>query len=177
MSRSPVRFDAAARWTSASLAAGSALLAMTGLVGAQELPEAIRASGETVLMEVHAEGAQIYECKADGSGKLAWVFREPIASLFRDGQTIGRHFAGPRWEFSDGNLLSGKVEAKAPGAGPADIPWLKLTASSQNAQGALAGVTTIQRIHTRGGGLDGSCETAATFRSAPYSADYVFLKK
>jgi Protein of unknown function (DUF3455) len=27
------------------------------------------------------DGAQIYECKAAGGGKLSWTFREPIATL------------------------------------------------------------------------------------------------
>lgn len=178
----PIRLEefrsvGAARWFGAVLFGAAAALSIGGVARAEDLPEAIRAPGETVLFEVHAEGAQIYECKADAKGTLAWAFREPIASLFRDGKTVGRHFAGPQWEFSDGGSVLGKVEAKSPGDGAADIPWLKLGASSQSGQGALAGVATIQRIHTRGGGLDGSCETAGAFRSVPYSADYVFLKK
>jgi len=37
-----------------------------------EAPEAIAAApGETLLATIHAEGAQVYECKADASGKLA----------------------------------------------------------------------------------------------------------
>jgi hypothetical protein len=171
------RTTGAARRFAAAVFGAAATLSVGGSAWAEDLPEAIRAPGETVQFEVHAEGAQIYECKGDAAGMLAWVFREPIASLFRDGKTVGRHFAGPEWEFSDGGSVLGKVEAKAPGAGPADIPWLKLGASSQNGQGAVAGVTTIQRIHTHGGGLGGSCETAGAFRSVPYSADYVFLKK
>jgi len=43
----------------------------------------------------HDQGAQIYECKADASGKFAWEFREPIATLLADGKTVGRHYAGP----------------------------------------------------------------------------------
>ena len=43
--------------------------------------------------------------------------------------------------------------------------------------GALSGVTTVQRINTVGGRHDGACEKAGTFHSAPYAADYVFLKK
>jgi hypothetical protein len=160
----------------AALIAGSARPAMAGLDHWQNVPEAIGAPGETLLLEVHAEGAQIYECKADAEGGLAWVLREPIASLFLNDKTVGRHYAGPRWEFSDGGSVSGKVVGKSPGDGPADIPWLKL-AASDSGRGALAGVTTIQRINTRGGALDGNCETAGTFRSVPYSADYVFLKK
>ena len=159
-----VRPAAAALLVGLTLAAGSARPAMA-------------ASGETVLLQVHAEGAQIYECKADAKSGLAWALREPIASLFRDNKTVGRHYVGPRWEFSDGGSVSGKVVGKSPGDGPADIPWLKLAASGDSGRGALAGVTTIQRINTRGGALDGNCETVGTFRSMPYSADYVFLKK
>jgi hypothetical protein len=171
-----IRSAAAARF-GAVLFGAAAALSMGGSARAEDLPEAIRAPGETALFEVHAEGAQIYECKADAAGALAWVFREPIATLFRDGKTVGRHFAGPQWEFSDGGSVVGKVEGKSPGDAPADIAWLKLEAASQSGQGALAGVATIQRIHTHGGGLAGSCESAGTFRGVPYSADYVFLKK
>ncbi len=42
---------------------------------------------------------------------------------------------------------------------------------------AGAGVTTVQRINTVGGKLEGACDKAGTFKSAPYSADYVFLRK
>ena len=48
---------------------------------ADALPDAIAAPGETVVLTVHAEGAQVYECKAGADGKLAWAFREPIATL------------------------------------------------------------------------------------------------
>jgi hypothetical protein len=35
----------------------------------------------------------------------------------------------------------------------------------------------VQRINTRGGKLEGGCEKAGSFKSAPYAADYVFLRK
>jgi hypothetical protein len=141
------------------------------------LPEAIAAPGETVLT-LHAEGAQVYECKAGADGKLAWAFREPIATLLlADGKTAGRHYAGPNWEHSDGSAVVGKAAGNAPGATPSDIPWLKLDVVSQRGSGILTGVTTVQRIHTKGGKLDGACETVGTYHSAPYSADYVFLRK
>ena len=63
--------------------------------GATKLPDAIVAPGETLVAMFHAEGAQVYECKASADGKLAWQFREPIATLFLDGKTVGRHYAGP----------------------------------------------------------------------------------
>src|SRR5882724_10990317 len=62
------------------------------------LPNAIAAPGETVVLTVQAEGAQVYECKAGADGKLGWAFREPIATLLADGKTVGRHYAGPSWE-------------------------------------------------------------------------------
>jgi Protein of unknown function (DUF3455) len=141
------------------------------------LPDAIKAPGEAVVLSVHAEGAQVYECKAGADGKLAWAFREPIATLLLDGKTVGRHYAGPNWEHVDGSAVVAKVAGSAPGATPNDIAWLKLGVISQRGSGILTGVTTVQRINTLGGKLDGACDKAGTFSSAPYSAEYVFLRK
>jgi Protein of unknown function (DUF3455) len=141
------------------------------------LPAAIAAPGETVVLSAHAEGAQVYECKPAADGKLGWAFREPIATLIADGKTVGRHYAGPSWEQSDGSAVVGKAVGTAPGASANDIAWLKLEVASRRGSGVLSGVTTVQRINTNGGKLDGACDKAGTFRSAPYSADYVFLRK
>jgi hypothetical protein len=160
-------------------------LALSLLVGAPmsahsaetPLPGAIAAPGESVVLSVHAEGAQVYECKAGTDGKLGWAFREPIATLLVDGKTVGRHYAGPNWEHNDGSAVVGKAVGNAPGASAADIAWLKLAVVSQRGSGVLSGVTTVQRINTIGGKLEGACDTAGTFKSAPYSAEYVFLRK
>ena len=82
--------------------------------GGGELPGAIAAPGETVVLTAHAEGAQVYECKAGADGKLAWPFREPIATLMADGKTVGRHYAGPNWEHVDGSAVTGKAAGKRP---------------------------------------------------------------
>jgi hypothetical protein len=157
---------AAAAWLGT---AGHAVLAQT--------PDAIAAKGETVVLTVHAEGAQVYECKADQNGKLGWQFREPIATLMADGKTVGRHYAGPTWEHVDGSRVQGKPAGRAPGATAADIPWLKLEAVEPRGPGVLAGIATIQRINTKGGQLEGPCDSAGSTRAAPYAADYVFLRK
>ena len=141
------------------------------------LPDAIAAPGEAIVLTAHAEGAQVYECKAGPDGKPAWAFREPIATLLVDGKTVGRHYAGPNWELSDGSAVVGKVAGSAPGATANDIAWLKLDVASHRGSGALSAATTVQRINTRGGKLDGTCDQPGAFRSAPYSADYVFLRK
>ena len=149
---------------------------MSSMANAQ-VPAAIAAPGETVVATWHAEGAQVYECKAGADGKLAWAFREPIATLLLDGKTIGRHYAGPNWEHMDGSAVVGKVAGNAPGATPKDIPLLKLEVIGSRGSGALSGVTTVQRINTVGGRHEGACDKAGAFHSAPYAADYVFLKK
>ena len=154
------------------------LTASLGSASAQTpLPDAIAAPGETVVLTLHAEGAQVYECKAGTDGKLAWAFREPIATLLLDGKTVGRHYAGPTWEHIDSSAVVGKAVGNAPAETAIDIPWLKLTVTSGRGTGILSGVTTVQRINTIGGKLNGECNKAGTYSSAPYSADYVFLRK
>lgn len=159
----------------------AALLMSTLLTGARagetSLPDAILAPGETIVLTLHAEGAQIYECKAGNDGKLAWAFREPIASLMESGKTVGRHYAGPNWDHADGSGVTGKAVGNAPGATANDIPWLKLEVTTHRGTGILAPVSTVQRINTEGGKLDGACDKAGSFRSVPYDADYVFLRK
>jgi hypothetical protein len=158
-----------------------AFLLLSGAIvsakAAEPVPAALAAPGETVVLSTHAEGAQVYECKAGVDGKPMWSFREPIATLLVDGKTIGRHYAGPNWEYSDGSAVAGKVSASAPGATANDIPWLKLDVASHRGSGMLADVTTVQRINTHGGKRDGACDAVGSFLSVPYSADYVFLHK
>ena len=159
-----------------------ALLLLTGILKSAPaadtpLPDAIVAPGEAIILTLHAEGAQVYDCKAGSDGKPAWAFREPIATLMADGKTVGRHYAGPNWEYSDGSAVVGKAAGNAPGAAANDIPWLKLTVVSQRGSGVLTGVTTVQRINTQGGKLNGVCEEAGKLRAAPYAADYIFLRK
>src|SRR5499427_8031037 len=142
-----------------------------------QVPPALAAPGESAVITLHAEGAQIYECKLGNDGKLAWAFREPIATLLLDGKTVGRHYAGPTWEHVDGSAVVGKAVANVAGKTPSDIPWLKLEVTAHRGSGLLSGVTTVQRINTQGGVHAGACDQAGALHSAPYSADYVFLKK
>ena len=157
----------------------SGIVMMVAIVGAAcaQVPPAIAAlPGESVVATLHAEGAQIYECKIANDGKLAWMFREPIATLLLDDRTVGRHYAGPNWEHIDGSAVSAKAAGNAPGKTANDIPWLKLEVTERRGSGTLSGVTAVQRIDTQGGVHAGSCEKAGIFYSAPYRADYVFLR-
>jgi Protein of unknown function (DUF3455) len=141
--------------------------------------------GETVVLSVYAAGAQVYDCKAGEGGKLAWQFREPIATLIQDGETfglpgaftVGRHYKGPTWEHVDGSRIRGKQVDTQPGEAVKDIPWLRLDAIEAGGSGVLAGVTAILRVNTKGGQLAGACDRAGTIMGVPYAADYMFLRK
>ncbi len=154
-----------------------ALVAVAADDARAQTPAAIAAPGETPVVTLHAEGAQLYECKAGNDGKLSWAFREPIATLLLDGRTVGRHYAGPNWEYTDGSTVTGKVAGSSPGATPNDAAWLKLDVVGRHGQGLLADVATVQRINTHGGALSGACEHAGALHAVPYSAEYVFLRK
>ena len=154
-----------------------ACIIASGFGASAQTPDAIAAKGEIPALQLHAEGAQIYECKAGADAKLAWQFREPIASLFKDGQTVGRHYAGPTWEDADGGAVVAKVAGRAPGASARDIPLLKLEVTERRGTGVLKDVSAVQRLNTIGGVFEGPCDKAGEFFSAPYSADYVFLRK
>ena len=171
---------AATKMTALRCATGAALLAAGLAVApsqAAELPGAIAAADATPVVTLHAEGAQVYECKAGDDGKLAWAFREPIATLILGGKTVGRHSAGPIWEHADGSLVRGKVAGNVPGATPNDIAWLKLDVVDRRGSGALSAADVVQRINTVGGALKGACEQSGALRSVAYSGDYVFLHK
>lgn len=149
-------------------------------------PDEIRVPGEIPGTVLHAEGAQIYECQRDAANRLVWREREPIATLMDNGNTVGRHYAALRWEtidagtlmweHKDGSSVRAKIVARAAGRTADDLPWLKFGMITQSGNGLFHGVTHVQRINTQGGLARRPCEQAGTYRSVPYSADYVFWR-
>ncbi|WOH80923.1 DUF3455 domain-containing protein [Bradyrhizobium sp. BEA-2-5] len=136
-----------------------------------------------IIATLHAEGAQIYECKPDTSmpasqvQALTWQFREPIATLMVDGQSIGRHYSGPSWDHIDGSGVKGRVVASMPAATTSDIPWLEIEVVDRRNKGILFDAATVLRINTKGGMARGPCEGAGAYLSIPYAADYLFLRR
>src|SRR5438874_13516719 len=120
-----------------------ALAPIAGTASAQ-VPPALAAPDQSAVATFHAEGAQVYDCKAGNDGKLAWAFREPIATLLLDGKTIGRHYAGPNWEHMDGSLVTARAAGNVPGKTAADIPWLKLEVTAHRGRGMPNAGTTVQ---------------------------------
>jgi len=143
------------------------------------VPSTIQApAGQKVIWRAHASGVQIYGCQAGSDGKPQWVLKGPQAELRNDdGAMIGQHYAGPTWKHQDGSEVTGKVSARVDSPDSTSIPWLLLTASGHNGSGVLSRVTTIQRIHTKGGQTpSASCDASRldTEAKTPYTADYYF---
>jgi hypothetical protein len=158
----------------------SIVSALSAVEASAQVP--LVAPGEIVLVQLHAEGAQIYECKpadksASGGPALTWQVIEPVATLFVDGKSVGRHYAGPNWDHIDGSGAKGKVVASAAGATSKDIAWLRLEVTDRRGKGMLSDATTVLRIDTKGGLAEGPCGRVGEHLSVAYAADYVFLRK
>jgi uncharacterized protein DUF3455 len=126
-----------------------ALLVVTGV--AQAAGDLVPPpKGAPLLLELEADGVQIYACEAKDQG-VAWVFKAPEATLFdRQGRQVGTHFAGPTWKLADGAVV-GEVAARADAPASGAIPWLLLKAKSHEGSGVLAGVAFVRRADTKGG--------------------------
>ncbi len=123
--------------------------------------------GSDLLLTTKGDGAQVYTC-SDGQ----WTLKAPDAQLLDDhAQAIGKHFAGPTWQLTDGSEIKGKLIASqaAPQAG--SIPWLLLEGMSGT--GKLAKVVYIRRTETHGGTAPANPCTSGEQR-VPYTANYSF---
>ena len=147
---------------------------------APDVPDAIAVpSGLEPVLFVRASGSQIYTCHAGADGKFDWTLKGPEAELKdRKDKVIGQHTAGPTWKLKDGSEVTGKAAAQVDSLDPDSIPWLLINVVSNSGKGALAKVTTIQRVHTHGGkpgndACDESHKGAET--KSNYTADYYFF--
>src|SRR5438045_3885034 len=120
-----------------------------------KVPETLKpGANESLAMIVPAKGVQIYECRArrDSGGGYGLAFVAPEADLFdARGNRIGRHYAGPHWEATDGSKVLGTVTERADAPVADAIPWLLLAAKSVGPAGSFSKLTSIQRVNTVGG--------------------------
>jgi len=162
----------------ASIAASAQNNASQG-ESAPDVPDAITVpAGVEPVLFVHASGSQVYTCQADPDGKFAWTLKGPEAELKdRKDKVIGQHSAGPTWKLKDGSEVTGKTAAHVDSLDADSIPWLLLSVVNNSGKGALAKVTTIQRVHTHGGkpGNDPCDEShKGEETKSGYTADYYF---
>lgn len=147
------------------------------------LPAAVQVpSGHRVALESVGAGDITYECreKANAAGQHEWVFVGPAATLSdRQGRSIGRYYGPPAtWAASDGSALTGTQLAVAP-AGDGNIPLQLVKANPATGQGAMSGISHIQRVATRGGVAPAmTCDAAGKGKRevVKYQADYIFWK-
>lgn len=136
-------------------------------------------ANEELFLQVHAKGDRIYTCKVDGA-QSAWTLKAPDAQLFdKNEKVVGKHFAGPSWESTDGSRVIGKAVANAPSPDADAIPWLLVSVVSHEgtAAGVLSRATSIQRLNTKGGKAPASgCDASHAGQEVrvPYSAEYLF---
>jgi len=170
------------------LIASTLFLLVTACAGLQKptptinVPDKLKPrANESLAMIVPAKGVQIYECRAkkDQAGAYEWAFVAPEADLFdTSGNKIGRHYAGPHWESTDGSKIAGTVKESADAPQADAIPWLLLVTKSVGSQGSFSKSTSIQRVNTVGGAAPKtgcSQSTVGTIARIPYTADYYFL--
>jgi len=148
-------------------------------LAAQEIPHQLQPpANEKLLLQVHARGDQVYTCKSD-SAQFTWALKAPDAQLFdRNGKPFGKHFAGPSWQANDGSRATGRPAANLPSPDANSVPWLLVKVITHEGSGVLSRVTTIQRIHTKGGKAPASgCDASHLSQETrvPYEADYRFF--
>jgi Protein of unknown function (DUF3455) len=173
---------------SASVAASTLLTMMAAAhagaeAGIDAIPDALRAPvGQVLALEARAAGVQIYECKAakDDPSQFSWTLKAPEAEL-KDlsGKPVGKHYAGPTWEASDGSKVMGELVAKHDAPVTAAIPWLLLRAKSTSGSGIFSSIASIQRLQTSGGSPPANgCDSSQSGKESrvPYSAVYRFYK-
>ena len=147
------------------------------------LPAAVQVpAGHHVAMDTVGTGTITYQCKAKKDDAMAyvWTFMGPDAKLNdRSGKQVGRYYGPPAtWESTDASKLTATQLAVAP-AGAGNIPLQLVRANPAMGQGAMQGVTYIQRVAVQGGAAPSMpCNAAAAGQQqiVNYQADYTFWR-
>ena len=139
-------------------------------------------AGHKVAMMTTGMGELTYECrpKAAMPGQWESVFAGPDAMLYdANRKMVGKYYGGPTWEAADGSKVGGKQLAVAPSPNAGAIPLQLVQAGPATGNGAMSGVSYIQRLNTMGGvaPMDACGEAMSGMKkTVKYQADYVFYK-
>jgi len=167
----------------ALLAAGATTAMAQAAFDQSMLPDAVKVpAGNKVAMETVGVGEITYECrdKKDAAGQFEWVFVGPDAVLNdRSGKAVGKYFGPPAtWESTDGSKVTATQIAVSP-ASAGNIPLQLVKANPATGNGAMSGVTFIQRVATKGGVAPAStCDAGSKGKKevVKYQADYILYK-
>lgn len=140
-------------------------------------------AGHKVVLETVGIGEITYECraKANAPGSFEWVFVGPKAVLnARNGQALGSYFGPPAtWQANDGSAITGAQLAVAPAAA-GSIPLQLVKANPATGNGAMSGISYIQRVATKGGvapAMACAGNSVGQREIVKYQADYIFWKQ
>ncbi|WP_447045627.1 DUF3455 domain-containing protein [Vreelandella sp. H-I2] len=134
--------------------------------------------GNTVALETVGVGAITYMCETKDDGNMGWVFKGPHAALNdSEGTQVGSYYGPPAtWEALDGSKITGTQLATATN-GDGNIPLQLVEANPAEGEGAMTGVSYIQRLNTQGGvAPDVACDMdhEGAIAVVTYQADYHF---
>jgi len=159
-----------------------ALPAVAAVAEPAGVSAALRAApGEAPAMMLSARGTEIYTCtpSATQAGAYAWISTAPDVTLYDGTRGVARLATLNHWEsLEDRSSVSGiPMRLQAGGAG--NMPWALMRGVPLGESGMFAGVTSIQRVNTRGGAAPsaGCDEThVGTEARVDFAADYYFYK-
>ncbi|MGA2187382.1 MAG: DUF3455 domain-containing protein [Steroidobacteraceae bacterium] len=176
-----MKLNAQAAW-STLLCVLMARIAGAAGIETPALPQALKVPADQVLaIAARGVGVQIYECVAaqDDPSRYSWTLKAPEAVLrLKSGATLGKHYAGPTWEATDGSRVIGEVAAKLDAPNGTAIAWLLLRAKSTSGAGKFSAITSIQRLRTVGGKAPAAgCDQTRSGQEVRvrYSAEYRFF--
>ena len=167
-------------FTASALAAALALPALAAIAPPGVAPVLQPSAAEQPSMALSEAGVNIFECRpnAGAAGGYAWSFIAPDATLYDGNRSVARRTTPNLWESSeDRTSVSGFARA-ALNSGD-NLPWALYRALPVGDTGLFAGVTSIQRVNTRGGLAPPTGCTEATAGSeqrVAFTADYYFYR-
>jgi hypothetical protein len=146
-----------------------------------DLPDSIKVpDGHKVALETVGVGEITYECrdKANSAGQTEWFFVGPKAVLNdRSGKQVGTYFGPPAtWQAKDGSKITGTQLAVAPSS-TGDLPYQLVKANPAEGNGAMNGVSYIQRVAVKGGvapKIECTAANKGNRELVKYQADYIF---
>ena len=166
-------------------AAAACCLALPALAAIPEpagLPPALRAGpGEAASFVLGASGVQIYTCMQSSlqANAYGWVPSAPDATLYDGTRGVARLASPDHWEALDDRSSVSGVLLRMQSAGAGNLPWTRMRALPVGDTGIFAGVTSILRVNTSGGGIPTeSCDETHAGNEARqgFTAVYYFYK-
>lgn len=167
---------------SLALLAGSLALPAVAAIAEPAVAPLLRpVPGEAPAFMLTANGVEVYECTPvpDDPSAYSWFIVAPDATLSDGTGPVARLASPDQWEsLQDRSSVSG-VPLRMQEAGAGNMPWELLHALPEANTGMFAGVTSIQRVHTRGGAAPAAgCDESHVGDQArvAFTADYYFYK-